>query len=166
MNLYLVRHAIAFDPDPARWPDDRDRPLTPQGEKKFRRAVRGLETLVPGVDVVLSSPLVRAWSTAEVLQKKASWPEPTRFDQLEPGTPPADVVDALQPHASAQNIALVGHEPSLHELVSYLVAGGADSMKVTMKKGGVACLTFPDALRPGGAELAWLVRPGLLRKLA
>src|SRR5215471_19083588 len=88
MYLYLVRHAIAFEPDPAQWPDDRDRPLTPEGEKRFRQAALGLRELVPSVDAVLSSPLVRAWQTAAILARKAGWPEPQRFDALEPGTPP------------------------------------------------------------------------------
>jgi phosphohistidine phosphatase len=165
MNLYLVRHAIAFNPDPATWPDDRDRPLTPGGEKKFRRAVRGLDALVPGVDVVLSSPLVRAWRTAELLWKKAGWPEPSRFDPLEPGTPPPEVVDALQPHARAGSVALVGHEPSLHELVSYLLTGDAGSVRVTLKKGGVACLSVDDGLRAGSAALQWVLPPRVLRSL-
>jgi phosphohistidine phosphatase len=166
MNLYLVRHAIAFNPDPATWPDDRDRPLTPDGEKKFRRAVRGLKALVPGVDVVLSSPLVRAWRTAELLQKTGGWPEPTRFDQLEPGTPPTDVVDALKPHASARSLALVGHEPSLHELLSYLLTGDPSNVRATMKKGGVACLTINDGPRAGSAALQWVLQPRVLRSLA
>jgi phosphohistidine phosphatase len=165
MQLYLVRHAIAFDHDPAAWPDDRERPLTPQGEKKFRRAVRGLETLVSAVDVLLSSPLTRAWQTAEVLQKKASWPAPQRFDPLEPGTPPSDVVEALQPHASAGSVALVGHEPSLHELASYLLTGDPASLRLTMKKGGVVCLSIADGLRAGSAALEWVVQPGVLRSL-
>jgi phosphohistidine phosphatase len=165
MKVYLVRHAIAFDHDAATWPDDRERPLTPQGERKFRRAARGLESLVPKVDVVLSSPLVRAWRTAELLQQKAGWPEPRRFDPLEPGTPPAEVVDALQPHAGEGAVALVGHEPSLHELASYLLTGDASSLRLTMKKGGVACLSADDGLRGGSAALEWVVQPGVLRSL-
>ncbi|HEY3063735.1 MAG TPA: phosphohistidine phosphatase SixA [Chloroflexota bacterium] len=166
MHVYLVRHAIAFDPDPAEWPDDRDRPLTPAGEKKFRRAARGLRELVPNVDVVLSSPLTRAWQTAEILQDKASWPAPIRLDQLEPGRPPAEVVEALQPHAGGQSLALVGHEPSLHELASYLLSGEPSTVRLTMKKGGVACLAFVDSVRAAAGELEWLVAPGLLRDLA
>jgi len=165
MNLYLVRHAIAFKLDPATWPDDRDRPLTPQGEKKFRQAARGLKALVPGVDVVLSSPLVRAWRTAEILSKATGWPQPSRFDPLEPGTPPADVVDALQPHASAESVAMVGHEPSLHELLSYLLTGDPGNVRLTMKKGGVACLSVEDGLRAGSATLQWVLPPGVLRSL-
>jgi phosphohistidine phosphatase len=60
MDLYLVRHAIAGDADPSRWPNDSDRPLTPAGEKRFRRAARGLGRIVPKVDVVLSSTFARA----------------------------------------------------------------------------------------------------------
>jgi phosphohistidine phosphatase len=165
MYLYLVRHAIAFDPDPAQWPDDRDRPLTPDGEKRFRRAARGLRELVPSVDVVLSSPLLRAWQTAAILSGKAGWPEAQRFDALEPGTPPVEIVDALQPHASVSSLALVGHEPSLHELAAYLLCGDAATPQLVMRKGGVASLVFDDAPRAGGGSLDWLVRPGILRQL-
>jgi phosphohistidine phosphatase len=42
VDLCLVRHAPAFQKDPNRWPHDNKRPLTPEGEKEFRLAVRGL----------------------------------------------------------------------------------------------------------------------------
>jgi phosphohistidine phosphatase len=165
MELYLVRHAIAFDADPARWPDDRDRPLTRQGEKKFRKAARGLEQLVPRVDLLPSSPLARAWRTAELLQVKAGWPEPSRCDALEPGRPPGEVVDALQPHSNARSVALVGHEPSLHELLSYLLTGDPHTVRVSMKKGGVACLELQDGIRAGSAVVEWLLPPGAMRAI-
>jgi phosphohistidine phosphatase len=166
MHVYLVRHAIAFEPDPTTWPDDRERPLTPAGEKRFRRAARGLATLVKGVDVVLSSPLTRAWQTAQILQKNAGWPAPTRFEALEPGRNPAEVVDGFQPHAGATAIALVGHEPSLHELAAYLLSSDAHRTRLEMKKGAVACLELPAGLQAGEAELAWLVPPRILRGLS
>jgi phosphohistidine phosphatase len=166
VDVYLVRHAIAFDPDATAWPDDRDRPLTTAGQKKFRRAAKGLKTLVPTVDVVLSSPLVRAWQTAEILQDKAGWPAAVRTDALEPGRPPADILAALLPHASVDSIALVGHEPTLHELAAYLLAGDAGTFRLTMRKGGVARLQFMDALRAGAADLEWLLAPRILRALA
>ncbi len=165
MDLYVVRHAIAFDPDPEQWPDDRERPLTAQGEKKFRRAARGLTELVPSVDVLLSSPLVRAWQTAEILEKKAGWLAPRRFEQLEPGCPPMETVAALQPHASAGSVALVGHEPGLNELISYLLTGEPGRVRLEMKKGGVACLSVDGALEAGAATLRWLLAPGLLRSI-
>ena len=82
MDLYLVRHGVAYDPDPAQWPDDKDRPLTQDGEKRFRRAARGLRELVPAVSVVLSSRWVRAWRTAELLEKEARFPGPIACEAL------------------------------------------------------------------------------------
>ncbi|HEY7678606.1 MAG TPA: hypothetical protein VIG69_16145 [Candidatus Methylomirabilis sp.] len=41
MDLYLVRHAFAGKRDPARWPDDTQRPITPEGARRFRQAARG-----------------------------------------------------------------------------------------------------------------------------
>ena len=165
MDLYLVRHAIAFDPDPERWPQDRDRPLTRQGEKRFARAARGLAELVASVDVLLSSPYVRAWRTAELLQKHADWPAPVECAALAAGRGPAEALQALQPHASAAAVALVGHEPSMHEIVSYLLTAEANHAQVEFRKGGVARLSIDAALRPGSGTLTWLLTPKVLRAI-
>ena len=164
MDLYLVRHAIPFDPDPTKWPDDRDRPLTRQGEKRFARAARGLADLVDSVDVVLSSPFARAWRTAELLHE-AGWPAPTRCEALEAGRSPAEALQALQPFASSSAVALVGHEPMMHELASYLMTAEANHAQVEFRKGGVARLSIDSALRPGSATLRWLLPPKVLRRL-
>ena len=74
MDLYIVRHAIAGHADGSRWPDDADRPLTPEGAKSFRAAAAGLRRIVSSVDVLLSSRFVRAWQTAELLHEVAGWP--------------------------------------------------------------------------------------------
>src|SRR5918999_4871931 len=76
MDLYLVRHAVAFRRDPDRWPHGSRRPLTPEGEEEFRLAVRGLARIVPRADVILSSPHQRTWHTAEILSELDSWPAP------------------------------------------------------------------------------------------
>src|SRR6266702_4770842 len=150
MDLYLVRHGVAYDPDPDQWPDDKDRPLTPDGEKKFRRTARGLRKLVPSVNVVLSSPWVRAWRTAELLEKEAGWPAPVACDALESGRSPAEVLQALQPFATAAAIVLVGHEPNMHELASYLLSGDTSHVQLEFRKGGVADLDVGEGSpRPG-----------------
>src|SRR5437763_11510845 len=100
MDLYLVRHAIAGDADPAQWPDDRDRPLTPKGVRRFEEAARGLGKLVSEVDVMLSSRFVRAWQTAEILTEEAGWPPAVACEALEGHAPP-DVLLALQPYLSS-----------------------------------------------------------------
>src|SRR3981189_883712 len=96
MDLYLVRHGIAYDPDPTQWPDDKDRPLPPEGEKRLRQVARGLRELVPSVSVVLSSPWARAWRTAELLEKEAHWPAPVACEALALGPSPAGALHARQ----------------------------------------------------------------------
>lgn len=165
MRLYIVRHAIAYEQDPRQWPDDRDRPLTDAGKQKFRRAAAGLRRLVSGVDLVLSSRLKRAWQSAAILKEDAGWPAPAPCEALEPGHfSPKAALAALQPHAGAGSVALVGHEPSLSELVSYLLAGDQTQIQVEMKKGGVACIELGAHLQGGAGTLLWLAAPKLLRR--
>ena len=166
MEVLLVRHAIAAERDPARWPEDRDRPLTEQGEDRFRRAAKGLARIAPEVDLLFSSPLTRAWRTAEILHEQIGWPAPEALSQLEPDRPAAQTVLSLGPHAEIARVALVGHEPNLSEVASYLLAGtGHRGVDIEMKKGGVACLVIDGVPGPGTAWLRWLATPRMLRSM-
>jgi phosphohistidine phosphatase len=165
MDLYLIRHAIAGDPDAASWPDDRARPLTQAGVKRFRSATRGLHRIVPQVDLLLSSGYARAWQSAEILTKLAGWPSPVALPALEPDRSAEEVLAGLVEHAGANRIALVGHEPTLHQLVALLLAGPESTAEVSFKKGGAACVEIVDGLHAGGGRLRWLVPPKLLRML-
>jgi len=165
MHVYLIRHAGAFERDRKRWPDDRQRPLTPEGMKKFRLAANGLERITGSVARVLTSPLVRARQTAEILSKVSRWPRAVEAAELAPGRTPAQAL-ALIRAQRVDCVALVGHEPNLSELLAVCVAGPGARLGVAMKKGGVACLTFGANLRPGEAQLNWLLAPKTLRMLA
>jgi len=165
MDLYLVRHAVAYDADETKWPDDRERPLTLEGEKRFRRSARGLTELMASPDVVLSSSFVRAWRTAELLEKEASWPKPVVCEALEVGHSPAEVLQALQTYITSSAVALVGHEPAMHELASYLLTADTGHVQIEFRKGAVARLELPDGLRPGSARLKWLLPPRVLRAI-
>lgn len=158
LDLLIVRHAIAFEHDPLRWPDDAERPLTMEGEVAFRKAARGLATLVGPPVVQLSSPFVRAWRTAEILAEEAGWPAPEPFKALEAGRDAHGVLDELNDIQSGPTVALVGHEPMLSELIGLLVGGAS----VEMKKGGVARVDA-HSVNPGGATLRWLLPPKVLR---
>jgi phosphohistidine phosphatase len=161
--LYLVRHAVAHKRDAERWPDDSERPLTPEGEEDFMGAARGLARIVPEVDMLLSSPYARAWRTAEILTQQAGWPAPQEFPALEPDVAPEKSVLALQTYADYQSVALVGHRPCLHEMAVYLLTGDAGGADIKIKKGGVVCIEFDDAPEPGAGMLRWLFTPKVLR---
>lgn len=166
MDLYLIRHAAAFGRDPDRWPDDSRRPLTREGEEEFRFAARGLIGLTSRVDVILSSPYLRAWRTAQILSELDSWPAPEPSPVLEPTLPPEKAAQELYSYADAGTIAVVGHRPGLHELAAYLLTGEGDGLEIGLKKGGVACIRFDDTPAPGAGELRWLLTPKVLRSLA
>ncbi|HEY2073490.1 MAG TPA: phosphoglycerate mutase family protein [Gaiellaceae bacterium] len=157
-SVYVVRHAIAEERSEERWPDDALRPLTKEGEERFRQAARGLATLVPSVDVVLSSPYVRAWRTAEILHEEAGWPPPTRAELLEAWRAPKDGLDLLKESSSHAAVALVGHEPYLSRFVSLLLTGDDAAVRLELKKGGV--------VHVDDGVLRWHAPPKALRGLA
>jgi phosphohistidine phosphatase len=165
MDLFLVRHAIAESRDPRRWPDDSLRPLTPDGVERFRRAVQGLIRLVPSVEFVLSSPYVRAWSTAELLHETGGWPSPEACEALAAEESPQTAVAAVLEHEAA-SVAVVGHEPYLSSLASLLLAGSEDAARIELKKGGVLFLSREGVVAPGTALLRWSLSPKILRALA
>jgi phosphohistidine phosphatase len=163
MELLLVRHGIAHDRDPERWPDDADRPLTEEGEELFRRAARGLARIVRSVDAVLASPFPRAWRTAEILTEEAGWPHPERCDALQAGRPTQSLVETVRERSGVETLGLVGHEPDLSDLISVLLAGKTGAITVEMKKGGVAALDVDEDLTE--ASLRWLATPKTLRAM-
>lgn len=161
-SLYVVRHAIAEERDPALWPDDGLRPLARDGETSFRRAARGLSAIVSNVDVVLSSPYVRAWRTAEILREEARWPKPEPCEQLEAERSPAEALEPIRALSERDAVVVVGHEPHLSGLVSLLLADDAGTVALDLKKGGVVRLD----LTGDAAVLRWVATPKMLRLLS
>jgi len=164
MDLYLVRHAIAEPHDVARWPDDSERPLTPAGIERFRAAARGLRRLGVEVDAMLASRYVRAWHTAEILEKEAGWPTPEELPALEPSTPRNECLMALRDRHES-TLALVGHQPLLSELASLLLAGDGRLLRLELKKGAAMCLRFESSPQVGTAALRWSVSPKMLSSI-
>lgn len=165
MDIILIRHGPAADRDPSRWPDDRHRPLTPGGTRSTRRAAKGLAALRPTVDKVVTSPATRAHATAEIFRKALEVEaELEVWAELEPDTPPGPILDRLQRFARRRGIVVVGHEPTLGELLGLAVTG--ESVPITrFSKAGAAQLTFPQEPRPGAAEIGWVLTRKQLERL-
>ena len=161
MRLLVVRHAIAV-PHGTPGVADHDRPLTPEGEAKFREAARGLAQILDAPDALLTSPWLRARQTAAIAAEAWGGPQPKPTPALASGSfeEQAKVLDDYPEDAT---VAVFGHEPWVSELVARLV-GTRASERLTFKKGGVALLDVPGRLSEGGS-LAWYLPPKLLRKL-
>lgn len=163
LELYLIRHAIAADRDD-RWPDDAKRPLTPGGMAKMRKAAKGLAKLGVEIDAILSSPLVRARQTADIVAETLEpIPPVTVCDALAPAGTPAAVMQEIAKHARGRRLALVGHEPNIGELAAQLIG---TRTPIAFKKGSICRIDF-DVLPPKGhGQLMWLATPKMLRRMA
>ena len=167
MQLLVVRHAIAEERDVfARTGADDDlRPLTDEGRKKMARAARGLRFLVPALDLVASSPLVRAQQTAQIVASAYGIGVSESTPALEPDARLESFIQWIEPHAGKKVIAVVGHEPHLSALVTWLISGLDDS-RVVLKKGAACLLEFAARPKRAGAVLLWLHAPATLRELS
>lgn len=165
MNLLLIRHAIAADRSEFEGNDD-DRPLTEEGKRKMRRAARGLRAAAPSIELVATSPLVRAAATGAIVEEAYAdlrrRPLVREIESLAPGAEPEDLLAWLDLQ-TADPIALVGHEPGLSELLARLV--GAELPFFRFRKGGAACVAFPGRVEAGAGRLVWALPPALLREL-
>jgi phosphohistidine phosphatase len=158
VELYLFRHGPAADRDPRRWPDDDLRPLSPQGMRETRQAARGFASLVGSVDRMLASPALRAWRTAEILHDELKHPPAVeRCEELVPGAPAAPILAELRRDGHGPgSVAVVGHEPTLGELLGLAVTGEAVAI-ARLSKAGAAALEFPRTVIPGAARIEWLL---------
>jgi phosphohistidine phosphatase len=169
MHLLIIRHAVAEEREA--WaatgePDER-RPLTPDGRKKMRRAARGLRRVAPSISLLGASPLVRAAQTADIVAEEYGDLQPVTVGALTPDRAPADFLSWLRDAAPGHDlVAVVGHEPHLSGLVSWLLTSHAKPALVELKKGAACLLRFDgDAPRKGHACLEWLLPPRQLRQL-
>ncbi|HXY41004.1 MAG TPA: histidine phosphatase family protein [Vicinamibacteria bacterium] len=162
MRLLVVRHAIAV---PRGTPGiaDEKRPLTPEGEERFKEAAAGIARLIERPDALLTSPWLRAAQTAAILAKAWRGIEPTETKALA-GHPFAEQAAVIDRYPAEATVAIVGHEPHLSSLLARLV-GARHGERLEMKKGGIALLDVPGRLAEGGT-LVMFVPPKLLRALA
>lgn len=158
-TLLLIRHGHAEDSSPM---GDVERELTQEGRLKMRLGARGIKRLVPDLDAVISSPLVRARQTARIVATLYSL-EPRQSVTLAPGM---DYARALR-HAvdtGGQRVALVGHEPDLGRFACWLLGGEAGRC-MPLRKGGACAIEFLRDPGAGAGRLDWLATAKLLRQL-
>lgn len=161
-RLYLVRHAIAEERNAERWPDDALRPLSDRGARRFIEAARGLRDLGMTPAVSLTSPYARAVQTAALLETYAGWPAALQVDAFASDDIDAQV-EALRALAAETSVGVVGHEPHLSGLASWLLAGDGGTIEFDWRKGGIAALEWNEP-RAGGAQLVAFAPPRLLRR--
>ncbi len=158
MNLYLMRHAIAADPDGNT--ADSLRPLTEKGRSKLAQIAQAMVRLNFHFDLILTSPYLRARQTADLVAKILEI-KPNCLVESENLTPMGSgdkLVDEIMAREPVENLLVVGHEPTICQMIGILVAGDA-SLRIQMKKAGLCKLSIDKLTYGRCATLEWLLTP-------
>lgn len=165
MEIIFLRHGPAGERED--WAKtgrpDSERPLTPEGRKRAREAAKGLAAFIGTADLVATSPWARAKETAELAAKALGAPL-VESGFLLPHRSPASLAGWLS-GLQGERVVLVGHEPHLSKVLSWLVTGSGSRSIVALKKAQAAMLETSRAAA-GSAVLAWSLPPKALRRLA
>jgi phosphohistidine phosphatase len=166
MQLLVIRHAIAETREQfaSTGQDDSLRPLTKEGRKRMALVAKGLRRVVGEIDLLATSPLVRAAETAAIVAREYDDLTPVPVDALAPESKPTAFVSWLR-QQDGEVVAVVGHEPHLGTLVTWLLTGIAEP-RVPLRKGGACLLDFAGRPARSGATLRWSLTPSLLRRIA
>ncbi|MFZ0963181.1 MAG: phosphohistidine phosphatase SixA [Terriglobia bacterium] len=165
-ELYIMRHGIAAERTATTVMDDAKRPLTPEGKEKMGDIASGLIKAGFDADWIVSSPLVRAAETAEIVAEALSSKPPLdSCEALRPGGDPEALIAFLAKRANRRRVLAVGHEPDLGELAARLIGAGRNA-NMPFKKGGCCLITFSEFPPKSPGRLVWWLTPRVMRKLA
>jgi phosphohistidine phosphatase len=128
------------------------------------QGARGLARVVPQIDLLASSPLVRARQTAVIVAEAYGGIAIEEVGALTSGAEPPAIVEWLRGTGASGTVAVVGHEPDLSWLVCYLLAD-SDNTFIELKKGAACLVTFSGEPEGGGGQLKWSLAPKHLRLL-
>jgi phosphohistidine phosphatase len=163
MELYFLRHGKAEDATDSPAGDDFSRALTSKGIEEMEGEAKALEALGVRLELILTSPLVRAKQTADIMVRRFGLKKKLQETELlAPGCTIDRLRQLLAQYPAGISLMLVGHEPDFSELVGSLIA--PEGARIELKKGGVALVEVPGAIGLGAGRLRWLLPPKVLLK--
>lgn len=166
MILILVRHAPAIEREDFKSNNQEDglRPITIKGKRRMQKVGFKLREWVDEVDLIVTSPLLRATQSAEILSQIFDEAPVKQSPELVPECPPKAFIKWVKFHGkNIKTMLVVGHEPHLSLLSSYILTGHEEA-QILMKKSAMICFkidTHQDII-PGKAKLLWHVQPKMV----
>ncbi len=156
-RIYLVRHGVAEDIAPSG--RDADRRLTEEGRRRLEHTLERMRRLEVSIDILVSSPRVRAVQTADVLATVLPPARREIWSELDCGVDEIALSARIDAEPPGRSIMLVGHQPDCGALLAYWLCGRATAFPSKFRKGAIACVQA-DALPPvGRATLEFLLPP-------
>ena len=161
MQLYVVGHGIAVESGksiPDEW-----RPLTDKGRRRFQKTARAFGKLGRKLDLILTSPLIRAVQTAEILAGETGAAEVAILPELDPKFEAESARLALAARAGeAEAVAIVGHEPQISAVLAAL--SGVSQEEIAMEDGAIVRLDVVTLTNGAAADPRWWLKPKGIRK--
>jgi len=158
MRIYLLRHGIAEDAGPGT--PDAKRELTDKGRSKLASVLQLARRADIQLELVLSSPLVRAVQSAEVARKILGVEAPVQQTQaLIPEGSPQEVWEELRGLRNLEGVLLSGHEPLMSHLTAWLL--DAPTLQVHMTKAALVCIEMQSFRSGPQGVLNWMITPKL-----
>jgi len=153
MKLFLVRHGIAEE----KAATDGWRMLTRKGRRRFHKTAREFGRS-QRVDAILTSPLVRALQTAEILAEHVDYREMRVLEELASGHAAREMLAAVAKAAGrSASVALVGHDPQLTDALAELAHVAAS--RLDFRKGAIVCLEVSGLPQPKAVDARWWLKP-------
>ncbi|GMU86617.1 MAG: phosphohistidine phosphatase SixA [Ignavibacteriales bacterium] len=153
MNVYLIRHGEAESGGYS--VTDFERRLTPHGKKVVKKAAEYWKKIIPLPDLIVSSPLLRAKETAEIVHDVFGVKSAIVFDRLLAGNTDTDSVCEMINIFGVNSVMLFGHEPDMSTHLSNMTTGG--HLHVEFKKAMIARISFPSRAGRGRGALEFLI---------
>ena len=140
-TLYLVRHAKSSWEEPG--VSDTDRPLIPKGVKKTKLIVDFLLKRATTIDLMISSPAVRAFETARIIAEGLNYPvKKIKTDRKIYDGYYDRILDIIYGTSNDMNSLMIfGHNPTITNLANLFLHPGIDNMPTSC----VVCLSFDVA---------------------
>lgn len=151
MIIYFLRHGDASSDSHIR---DSERPLTELGIRQATCVGKFLRQSNTRVDVILTSPLMRAQETAALIHAHIDSPEPVLCEFLINDSSQHQLFEYVNA-LNVSSVLLVGHAPHLPETISFLLDGNFEN-GIEMKKCSLAVVETTSPLRPGSGQLKQL----------
>jgi phosphohistidine phosphatase len=165
VELYILRHGEAGKRLPA-GSKDSERALTVTGKQEVEKIAKALQELGIKLDFVATSPLKRAYQTADIIAKglKVKKGKMEGWNELKPEGKRPDLYRRLSQFKQQSSVLVVGHEPYLSTMIREIVFGNGAG-NIVLKKAGLARIDVTSFQPNIKAELRWLLTPKLLKNM-
>ena len=168
-----MRHGCAGNrlSDPMK---DTKRQLTVSGKKEVVEIAKSLKKLGVNFNVIISSPLTRAFQTAKIIAEEYNLTEQIeQSEELKPNGSKDSLSNKLSKLSIDSVILIVGHEPYLSSMINDIISNNADTDRnyntnhnnIILKKAGLSRIKITSTVPRLKGELRWLLTTRILKKI-